>query len=155
MAELWGLFEGIKLASMLGFKKVEVNVDSNLVVNAVERGGAYMRESLAIIRQIQRMTFFKEVRLVHSYKEANRCVNALVNTGCSFSPSFVVFDSMPDFLMSLLDADARDLLTARLMCVVRFFFGPKALSVTKKSLAFTFNWSLLKHLNPNHTHFSV
>lgn len=55
MAELWGIFEGLKISSLLGFKKVDVNMDSIMVVHVIDRGGAYMRESLAIIRKIQGM----------------------------------------------------------------------------------------------------
>jgi ribonuclease HI len=35
VVELWGVFEGLKLTRVKGFRKVEVSVDSQTVINGI------------------------------------------------------------------------------------------------------------------------
>jgi len=39
VAELWGVLESLRLARRYGFNKVEVHVDSNVVVRSLTRDG--------------------------------------------------------------------------------------------------------------------
>jgi ribonuclease HI len=66
VAELWGVYEGLKYVKNMGFTAVEVNVDSLAVVEALKRktksnvtGGALINQ----IRQIMNLDW-----------EVDRCV---------------------------------------------------------------------------------
>lgn len=47
MAEFWGIFEGLKLIKSLGLIKVELNVDSLLVVKVIEEEKTSRMDCLA------------------------------------------------------------------------------------------------------------
>ncbi|MCI31712.1 ribonuclease H protein, partial [Trifolium medium] len=38
LAELWGMYEGLLLVRRMGFRAVDINVDSEVVVEAVSSG---------------------------------------------------------------------------------------------------------------------
>lgn len=55
---------------------------------------------------------FQCVKVIHVFREANRCTDNLARAGCSFLGKFVVLDSPPtDDLYNILNADAADLYT--------------------------------------------
>jgi ribonuclease HI len=73
VAELWGIFEGLKLARRLGFHKVEVCFDSRAVYNNIVNGmnSNVMGESL-----VQRIHHLMELdwevmKMKHIYREQN------------------------------------------------------------------------------------
>lgn len=43
-----------------------------------------------------------EVKVVHSYREANKCVDALANVGCSLELNSIFLDVAPDQIRILL-----------------------------------------------------
>ncbi|PNX57473.1 histone H2A, partial [Trifolium pratense] len=49
VAELWGVLEGLKYVRRLGFRKVELHIDSKVVVQVV---GARRLQSLSGARQV-------------------------------------------------------------------------------------------------------
>lgn len=48
ISKLWGLHEYLKLTLYLGFRKVEINVDSIMVVHSIDKRNLNMRESPTI-----------------------------------------------------------------------------------------------------------
>lgn len=52
MAEFWGVLEGIKLSKKLGFKHLEINMDTLMVVQAIEDGKVGSIECVAILLEI-------------------------------------------------------------------------------------------------------
>src|SRR4051812_3583963 len=57
MAELWGLYEGIKLAKQLRFNKVELQVDSTLVVQDVQQKRNIQRHGNNLLSKV--LSLFK------------------------------------------------------------------------------------------------
>ncbi|XP_058776062.1 uncharacterized protein LOC131650365 [Vicia villosa] len=103
-----------KMASCVGV----IRDDKSRWMGDFARGRANMRENLSTIRKIQRLLGkFEDTYVCHSFKEANRCADALANIGSNLRPDFVFFDSALNSLLNLLDEDARGITTARLVCV--------------------------------------
>lgn len=51
-AELWEIYEGLKLTKRLEFKMVEINVNSKIIVKILENGNAMIIDGYALIKQI-------------------------------------------------------------------------------------------------------
>jgi hypothetical protein len=47
-----------------------------------------------------------EVRIRHTYREANKCVDALVHMGCDLGSTMIIYESCPTQLSQLVLADA-------------------------------------------------
>ncbi|XP_058746886.1 uncharacterized protein LOC131619855 [Vicia villosa] len=117
MTELWGVFEGIKLAISIGVQEVDIQVDSLLVVQAINKGYSIVRKSLTIISHIRRlMSHFASVIVGHTFKEANRCADILANICCNSMQVFTMFESAPVCLQQLFNEDARGIPIARVFC---------------------------------------
>ncbi|XP_058783722.1 uncharacterized protein LOC131658447 [Vicia villosa] len=73
LAELWGVFEGFKLTKSLGLRRVEVNMDSTLVIMAIEEGTIDIN-CVAILRSIKQLINDHEVVIVsNTYRDSNKC----------------------------------------------------------------------------------
>lgn len=71
-AELWGVFEGLSLIRRLGLMKVELSMDSTLIVKAIEMVISKDMDGYSLIKQIHKLIkMHEEVKVVHSYREAN------------------------------------------------------------------------------------
>lgn len=55
MAELWSVFEGLKLTKMPVLRKVEINAISIEIVHAIEKERSKKDDGLNLIIQIQRL----------------------------------------------------------------------------------------------------
>lgn len=70
------MYEVFKLTLSLGLKKVEVNVDSIMVVHSLDKESSSMREIMELISQIWKfMGKLEEVHACHSFKEENKFAN--------------------------------------------------------------------------------
>ncbi|PNX90804.1 ethylene responsive transcription factor 1b [Trifolium pratense] len=84
VAELWGVLEGLRLVRRLGFNKVELNIDSQAVVQAIKSNCSNSLVGGSLLKQIWRLLEIDwEVEVSHVYREANKCADALANIGCS------------------------------------------------------------------------
>lgn len=83
MAELWGVFEGLKLTSGLGLINVVIDVDSMEVVLAIEKCHAKAREGESLIRNVTDM--HNAVKLEHLYRKTNKCADALAKFDYTFN----------------------------------------------------------------------
>ncbi|PNY10107.1 ribose-phosphate pyrophosphokinase mitochondrial-like [Trifolium pratense] len=73
LAELWGVFEGLRLARRLNFKAVELHVDSAIVVLAICSTGSGSMCGRSLVEKIRRLLHLdREVVVRHSYHEANQ-----------------------------------------------------------------------------------
>ncbi|MCH94217.1 ribonuclease H protein, partial [Trifolium medium] len=82
VAEMWGVVEGLRLAKRMGFRKVELNVDSETVVNAIRSGKLCSSVGVALAKEIRRLMAGEwVVEVSNIYREANRCANALAKEG--------------------------------------------------------------------------
>jgi hypothetical protein len=68
----------------MGFKLVELDVDSVAVVKVIKTGVTTSVAGVSLIKSIRRLLEQGwEVKITHSYREANVCADALANIGCS------------------------------------------------------------------------
>ena len=90
----------------LGFVLVELNVDSLVVAKTLldeEDVSAISRSLVQNIRRLLQMVW--EVKVQHSYHEANTCADALVTIGCKMESTLMIYESCPTQLRHLLVAD--------------------------------------------------
>jgi ribonuclease HI len=118
VAELWGVYEGLKCARSLGFNKVEVNIDDIAVVNVIKKRKSHSLIGRTILQQIWKLLDEDwEVDISHSFREANRCADALATAGCALSNTSVFYDDCPLFISSILVDDRMGITTPRLIAL--------------------------------------
>ena len=88
MAELWGLYTGIKMAWEQGWQRVIFSLDSKTAVTLVQNGCNELHPCRPIIKAIQ-WFLAKDwmVRIEHCYREANRVADCLANFAHDLSRS--------------------------------------------------------------------
>ncbi|GAU49779.1 hypothetical protein TSUD_141690 [Trifolium subterraneum] len=117
-AELWGVLEGLRYVRSLGFNKIELNIDSEVVVRVIKTGRSRNVAGSALTDQILKMmTLDWEVEVHHTYREANKCADAMANYGCSIGFDTQYFNSCPVFITELFEADSLGLSMPRLIPV--------------------------------------
>jgi ribonuclease HI len=118
VAELWGVLEGLRFVQLLGFKKIELNIDSIAVVRIVQTGMSHSTAGNVLVEQINKMMALDwEVEVRHTYREANKCADALANYGCMGSVENKIFDCCPEFIKDLFVADSLGITTPRIISV--------------------------------------
>jgi ribonuclease HI len=96
MAELWGVFESLILAKKRGVTKLELRVDSEVIVKSlqVRKNGSIM--GCTLMKKIYKvLEDFQEVRIIHVFREANRFADMFANMSCSNIGSIVYFEHPP------------------------------------------------------------
>jgi ribonuclease HI len=108
MAELWGVFEGLVLAKRLGATKLELRIDSAVIVQSLQARQEGSPMGATLLKKIYKiMEDFQEVCIIHVYREANRCADMLANIGCRSSGSTVYFEYPPFEVLQIVDDDYR------------------------------------------------
>jgi ribonuclease HI len=80
VAELWGVFEGLKLARSHGYRKVELHIDSSSVISSISRDQGGIIGCRTLLHNIRRLNDQDwEVQVRHSFREANACADAMAN----------------------------------------------------------------------------
>lgn len=78
MAEVWGVYEGFKLAMEMGFSKVDLQVDSSTVVGLIKSDNNLGMNNFSLLNRIWwLLERIGDVKISHTYREANHCANAL------------------------------------------------------------------------------
>lgn len=113
-AECWALRIGLQIARGLGIRKLQVEIDSAVLVHMVT-GGALSTGPLSdLLRSIKELCERDwELSFHHVYREANFCADRLANMGIISPHSFVLYREPPDFLKDLLGFDSRRIGTFR------------------------------------------
>jgi hypothetical protein len=71
---------------------------------------------VALLEGITRLLEFEwEVKVTHSYREANTCADALANIGCSLGTDTTFFEECPSQINHLFVANKMGLLASRLI----------------------------------------
>ncbi|PNX77836.1 ethylene responsive transcription factor 1b, partial [Trifolium pratense] len=80
-----------------GFAKYfELNVDSSVVDRVLHLNGNGSPLGGALINQIRHLLDLEwEVEVNHSYRESNKCADALANIGCTIDSHITYYDSCP------------------------------------------------------------
>ncbi|KAG7579838.1 Ribonuclease H domain [Arabidopsis thaliana x Arabidopsis arenosa] len=114
LAELWGVYYGLYLAWERRATRVELEVDSELVVGFLKTGVSDSHPLSFLVRLCY--GFISKdwiVRISHVYREANRLADGLANYAFSLPLGFHSFVSMPDCVCSILATDASGATTSR------------------------------------------
>lgn len=94
MVELWGLREGLKLVKERGFHNVEVEMDANAVVKAINNYARADQEASFLLSDcvnlLDDITF---LGVTHTLREGNKCANFLANHGHSTTWGTTVLDN--------------------------------------------------------------
>lgn len=78
MAKLWGVYDDIQLAIRLRLKTIEINIDSYLLVKAINSDGNCSSIRKSLITKIKSMiSHDKEFLVKHAHREVNSCADAL------------------------------------------------------------------------------
>jgi hypothetical protein len=96
----------LRFAHRLGFKKVELNIDSEAVVRVVNNGTSSSVMSYFLLKRIRTLLAMDwTVEVTHMYCEANKCADGMANLGCSLSYDVMYFDSCAAQISELYHAD--------------------------------------------------
>ncbi|KAG7536806.1 Ribonuclease H domain [Arabidopsis suecica] len=97
LAELWGVYYGLYIAWERGITRLELEVDSEIVVGFLQKG---IEDShpLSFLVHLCYGFLSKDwiVRICHVYREANRLADGLANYAFSLHLGFHMFHSCPD-----------------------------------------------------------
>ncbi|PNY06576.1 ubiquitin carboxyl-terminal hydrolase 8-like protein [Trifolium pratense] len=96
--------EGLWLRALK--RKVEMNLDSQAVVQVIKKKRLNSLMGSTVVRQIWRLLeMVWEVEVTHIYREVNKGADALANIGCSLDHGILTYDVCPDQLSELYGAD--------------------------------------------------
>jgi ribonuclease HI len=118
MAELWGVFEGLALAKRMGLRKIELHIDSAVVVQMLlsrKLGGNSGGSLVLNIRKLLELDW--EVNIAHAYRESNKCADALANIGCQLGREIVFYEECPPQMRELVQADVMGIIIPRMIPV--------------------------------------
>ncbi|CAJ2634326.1 unnamed protein product [Trifolium pratense] len=102
-AEMWGMYEGLKIARRQGFSHIIVESDSKLLVDMVTNNCQINGATPVLIRRIRDLINLSwHVQVNHTLREGNRCADWLASyslTNDSFFP--IVLEAPPRELQSI------------------------------------------------------
>ncbi|KAL9281726.1 putative ribonuclease H [Arabidopsis thaliana] len=106
LAELWGVYYGLHIAWERGITRLELEVDSKIVVGFLQTGIPDSHPLSFLVRLCY--GFISRdwlVRISHVYREANRLADGLANYAFSLPLGLHVFNSVPDSIASFVFED--------------------------------------------------
>ncbi|KAF7844395.1 reverse transcriptase [Senna tora] len=107
IAELWAIFEGLKLANHLHCSHLIVESDSLAVVNLINSnncGNLHQLSSLVLICRAT-LSAFSEVKVVHVHREGNACADILAKRAVVAQSPLMYFVNLPSCVSSAFEAD--------------------------------------------------
>ena len=115
MAELWALRDGLLLAKEMGLSNLIIELDALSVVLLINNNtiNLVMEPLLTDCRNL--LSEIPNKQIVHIYREANQCADALAKFGASIASSFVIFLNPPSVVESILAANKASLRCNRLI----------------------------------------
>ena len=77
-AELWALWDGIRLCIVLKLPAVEIELDAKVVIDLVKKESNNLNGLDALVADCKEgLKKISNVRLLHCFREANKCANNL------------------------------------------------------------------------------
>jgi ribonuclease HI len=117
MAELWGVFEGLALAKRMGLRKIELHVDSAVVVEMLLNRKLSGNSGGSLVLNIRKLLELDwEVKIAHAYR-SNKCADALTNIGCQLDRQIVFYEECPPQMRELVQADVMGITIPRMISV--------------------------------------
>ena len=106
-AELWALRDGIRLCISLNLPAMEIELDAKVVADFMRSNNSRANSSDVIIADcIEDLKKIPLVRILHYFREANKCVDALARRGALLPQDFMIFMNPPPEVVMLLSLDA-------------------------------------------------
>ncbi|KAG7567714.1 Ribonuclease H domain [Arabidopsis thaliana x Arabidopsis arenosa] len=114
LAELWGAYYGLLIAWDKGFRRVELDLDSELVVGFL-KSGMSNAHPLAFLVRLCHGFFTRDwlVRINHVYREANRLADGLANYAFLLPLGLHLFETCPEAVLLILLEDANGIAIPR------------------------------------------
>ena len=115
MAELWALRDGLLLAKEMGLSNLIIEMDALSIVLLMNNNTAnlLMEPLLTDCRNL--LSKIPNKQIVHIYREANQCADALAKLGASSVDSFVIFLYPLPVVESIIASDKASLRCNRLI----------------------------------------
>ena len=122
MAELAAAQQGLALAWDMGFKYIQLELDSSVVLMwLTEQNATYPLNMLPLLCDCRNlMERDWEVRVLHVYREANACADALVKRGTHQQHFLSLYSSCPSSVSVCYERDLAGLRAPRL-CAQRSY----------------------------------
>ncbi|KAK9990920.1 hypothetical protein SO802_025905 [Lithocarpus litseifolius] len=96
VAEFWALRDGLKLALGTGVQRLVVELDAKVVISLITSIGGSNKPYFPLLNDCRYLLRrFLQTRVVHVFREGNRCANALARMGSNMDEEFLVFDNPP------------------------------------------------------------
>ena len=106
-AELWASRDGIRLCISLNLPAVEIELDAKVVADLMRSRNSRANISNVIVAGckdgLKKILF---VRIMHYFREANKCTDALARRGALLPQDFMIFMNPPPKVEMLLSLDA-------------------------------------------------
>ncbi|CAI0382345.1 unnamed protein product [Linum tenue] len=115
-AELIGAVEGLQLAWELGYRRVNVQLDSRCAVEILQRQQDHDHRDSAVSHHFQElMQRDWEVSLTHIYREGNKCADYIASQGHQLPLGYSMFPITDTTLVSWILYDTLGLSEPRLV----------------------------------------
>lgn len=122
LGEICGIYEGMALTIRLGMMKVELSTDSQAITKLLKTGKIINNDGISLVNGIfHLMRDHEKVKVVHTYRETNMCVNVLAKIDLCTHGGIMFFDSTPAQIECLLEANGLGVLPKIGPLVVLFF----------------------------------
>ena len=115
MAEFWALRDGLLLAKELSINNLIVELDALSVVLLMKNNACNLLMEPLLIECRNLLKEFPNMQMVHAYREANQCVDALAKMGVGSLTSFVIFWTPPPVVNSILAHDRANVCCNRIV----------------------------------------
>ncbi|KAK7848177.1 putative ribonuclease h protein [Quercus suber] len=107
VAELWALRDGIRLCIALKLPVVEIELDAKVVIDLVRKESKNLNNLDALVVDCKEgLKKILNVRLLHCFREANKCAYNLARRGTLLDQDFTVFIHPPSEVDLLIRLDA-------------------------------------------------
>ncbi|KAK2417534.1 Polynucleotidyl transferase, ribonuclease H superfamily protein [Trifolium repens] len=108
IAELWGIYEGLRLAQRRGVTRLEMQIDSQVIAQTLKDNTNGSGMGCALIKRIRSLLDGQwEVKIMHIYREANRCADMLANMGSEGVSEIEFFERPPSRVLQIVEDDVR------------------------------------------------
>ena len=106
VAELWALQDGIRFRIALKLPAVEIELDAKVVIDLVNKDSNNLNSLDALVADCKEgLKLIPHVRLIHCFREANKCADNLARRGALLNQDFVVFIHPPSEVELLIRLD--------------------------------------------------
>ena len=113
--ELWALRDGLGLCLERGISTVEIELDASTAISLVFSNDNTKGDLCSLVDDcMELLLHLPQVKLLHCFKEANFCADALTKLGSAFAVLSLVFDPPAAAISQLLYDDMKGVCRPRL-----------------------------------------